>query len=396
MPYLRFNNKKTYRDMTKKKAAPGPGVTLPKGIRLRLRTDGTPTYQVVVRKNGAVVDRQTFEFLENAIAYQNKRKAEAELGLLKDRRVAKQMSLGDLITRYRDEVSVKHKGAEPEISRLNKMLRHSMMRFKMADLEPSQIADYRDERLEDVSDETVRKELQLIKTAITRAMREWGLRLGENPADLVALPSANSARERRCTPDEEARLLAEIDGGGRNPWLKPIVILAIETAMRRGELISLRWSQVDWRDMVIHLSASGTKTARPRDVPVTPRAEEVLRQLYTRRKEHQTDNVFGRLTADAVKTAWRRAVARAKIEDLRFHDLRHEATSRFFEIWHFSEARVRSITGHTGNQMMMRYTHLSAANTAQEMREQQHEASARLRKVIPFKPKPAPKRRGAA
>ena len=160
----------------------------------------------------------------------------------------------------------------------------------------------------------------------------------------------------------------------RNPWLSPLVALALETGMRRSELLGLRWEHTDLRKKTVRLLDS--KNGEDRGVPLSSRALTVLRTL-----PRSTDGRVVTTTAEAVKQAWERAVDRARatyatdcaqnraktdkrlFDDLHFHDLRHEATSRFFER-RLNPMQVAAITGHKTLQMLKRYTHLQAEDLA--------------------------------
>lgn len=196
------------------------------------------------------------------------------------------------------------------------------------------------------------------------ARKEWGIHV-YNPVRDIKLPPHAKARERRLrsgeekTEDEEIFLLAACQEA-RNPFLLPIVRLALETAMRQGELVSLRWEHIDLNRQIAHLS--DTKNGEARTVPLSSTAIRVLRSLP--RSLH--GQVFPGLTTEAVKRAYIRAVRRARIEDLRFHDLRHEATTRLFEKG-LNIMEVASITGHKDLRMLRRYTHLKAEDLAKKL-----------------------------
>jgi integrase len=161
------------------------------------------------------------------------------------------------------------------------------------------------------------------------------------------------------TEDEETRLLTACREA-RNPFLLPIVHLALETAMRQDELVSLRWEHIDLNRQIAHLP--DTKNGEARTVPLSSAAIRVLRSLP--RSLH--GQVFPGLTTEAVKRAYIRAVRRAEIEDLRFHDLRHEATTRLFEKG-LNIMEVASITGHKDLRMLRRHTHLKAEDLARKL-----------------------------
>lgn len=165
-------------------------------------------------------------------------------------------------------------------------------------------------------------------------------------------PQGAKPRDRRLVGDEAQRLLAACTDA-RNPFLLPIVKLAIETAMRQGEIVSLDWKHVDLKKCVAYLPE--TKNGEPRGVPLSTTAVATIRAL----PRSTTGKLFPGVTTEAVKRAFMRACERAEIENFHFHDLRHEATSRPFEKC-LNPLEVASITGHKTLQMLRRYTHLRA------------------------------------
>ena len=132
--------------------------------------------------------------------------------------------------------------------------------------------------------------------------------------------------------------------------LRPAVELALETAMRRGELLNARYEYLQNGLLSIPI----TKTGVPRTIPLTPRALTVIRAL-----PRSISGYFLPTSANALRLSWERAKRRAMLEDLHFHDLRHEAISRFFEMG-LSIPEVALISGHKDYRMLARYTHLRA------------------------------------
>jgi integrase len=180
--------------------------------------------------------------------------------------------LGELLTRYRDQVSPAKRSALTERSRINAILRRSLVHRTLAKLTSAAVATYRDERLKDAAPATVVRELNTLSHAIETALREWGLWLPRNPVKMVRRPSVPQGRKRRLEDGEEERLLAACDRG-RTPLLKQLVILAIETGMRRGELLGLRWEYVHLTKRIVHLPL--TKNGESRDVPLSRRATDI-------------------------------------------------------------------------------------------------------------------------
>jgi integrase len=285
-----------------------------------------------------------------------------DCGLFLDRSEAERNTLGDLIERYLLEVTPLKRGAAPEASRLKAIQRRTISKYKISALSGAHVARYRDERLHEVSSGTVNKELNLLRHVIEIARREWSVALPNNPVRMVRRPAPARARDRRLVGDEEKRLLVACVNA-RNPFLLVIVQLALETAMRQSEIVGLEWRHIDLEKRVATLLT--TKNGESRAVPLSSRATELLRSLYLA-ADSSRERVFPGVTAEAVKRAFIRACARAKIENFRFHDLRHEATSRLFEL-RLNPMEVASITGHKTLQMLMRYTHLRAEDLAQRL-----------------------------
>ena len=311
-------------------------------------------WRVKIRRTGAPTQTRTFD--NKALAEKWARSVEGEIdnGVLVDRRAAERTTLAEILERYRREVTPTKRGARDENLRLKAMALRPFARIRMASLSSSYLAAYRDERLKVVSGATVIREFNVLSHAIDTARREWDIYLPFNPCTLVRRPPQGRPRSRRLQGDEEPRLLA-VCRAARNAWLVHFVVLAVETGMRRSELLGLQWSNVDLEKRIAFLPI--TKNGESRGVPLSSRAVTVIRSLPPSR----TGRVFGDLTADALKQSFRRAVRRAGIAGLRFHDLRHEATSRLFEKG-LNVMEVASVTGHKTLQMLKRYTHLNAVD----------------------------------
>jgi integrase len=144
----------------------------------------------------------------------------------------------------------------------------------------------------------------------------------------------------------------------RTKSLRPAVLLAIETGLRRGELVGMRWRDIDWRQRVLRVPE--TKIGIPRTIPLSGKALAILFSLPAGKA-----TVLG-ITANALRQAWQRLRDRAGAIDLHFHDLRHEAVSRLFELG-LSLPEVAIISGHKEPRMLLRYTHLNPVALAQKM-----------------------------
>jgi integrase len=181
-----------------------------------------------------------------------------------------------------------------------------------------------------------------------------------NPISDIKKPPPSKPRDRRLEGGEEAKVLAACREG-RNKLIEPITRFAIETGMRRGELLALTWKDINLDNRTLHIEH--TKNGHPRTIPLSSEAVNLLRGLEA--LSERTGNVFP-MTRNSLKLAWQRVVKRAGVEDLHFHDLRHEAISRFFERG-LSIPEVALISGHRDPRMLFRYTHLKAEDLAHKL-----------------------------
>jgi integrase len=291
-------------------------------------------------------------------------------GIFQDRSEAERNTLGDILKRYSEDVSPKKKSGKLEQQRIAKLLKDNLSQYKAAALNGKLLSQWRDMRLKEVSGSTVNRELNLIGHAINVARREWGIVL-DNPISMIQRPKENKGRNRRLAWGELERLLNELEqsgrdsdgtftaGGCRNIWVKPIVEFAIETAMRRGEILSLQWRHINLGKRTALLP--DTKNGDSRTVPLSSKAISILSSI-----PRSIDGKVFPITPNALKLSWVRACKRCGIDDLHFHDLRHEATSRLFEKG-LNTMEVASITGHKTLQMLYRYTHLRAENILEKL-----------------------------
>jgi integrase len=254
-------------------------------------------------------------------------------------------------------------------------------------LSAQDVAHWRDERLkEGAAAQTVHHDLNQLSVLLSTAAGEWGLSAARNVVSDVRRPVLPTGRDRRVSQAEIDALLAAADyvppTGGRpaGRGMKPIITLAVETSMRLGELVSLEWKYVDFAARVAHLPT--TKNGESRSVALSPAAIDAFKAMGTLRRKD--GKVFDWARSDSFVGPFVRLVHRARecyeadcqsrgddpdssfLADLRFHDLRHEATSRLFEKG-LNPMEVASMTGHKSMQMLRRYTHVEAAKVAAKL-----------------------------
>jgi integrase len=272
---------------------------------------------------------------------------------------AQKTTLGDLIQRYVAEVLPSMKGAHEDSIRLKAICRRPICKNSIASLTPAKIAAYRDLRLTEVAAGTVVRELAYLSSIINHGRREWGIH-ANNPVALVRKPTQPKGRERVLTSEERERLLVELQPTGRrNRWMLFVVILALETAMRRSELLSLRWGDINLerKTATLHM----TKNGDGRTVPLSTNAVQTLSEM----PRSICGAVFP-ITACALAANFDKAVERAKLPNLHFHDLRHTAiTLMATKLPNLIE--LAAVSGHKSLKMLQRYYHPDVGDLARKL-----------------------------
>jgi integrase len=291
---------------------------------------------------------KTFDTKLEAEKWAREIESEMDRGVFVSRSEAESTTLFDAIERYIEDYI-------PNLShqRKNELMARAIQRRPIAmriiaSIRSKDIADFIKEReAEGVGGNTIRLDLALLSRVFEVAARDWGMESLVNPVRRVTKPKLPTGRERRLEPGEEDRLLNEC-----HEVMQVIIRLALETAMRREEISRLEWKYVDLDFRTIKLPAANTKNRQARTIPLSPAALEILKSLP------KDKNRLFDMTPDSITQAMGRACKRAGLENLHFHDLRHEATSRLFENTNLDVMEIRAITGHKDMQMLARYTHL--------------------------------------
>lgn len=313
-------------------------------------------WRVKIRRRGFPQRSRTFDTKAEAERWARDQEASMDAGRWRDMAEAERTTLADALDRYEREVTPAKKGARQESQRIAQWQGSSLAERSLASIRGMDLADWRDSRLnEGRAPSTIRNDLTLISHLYRIARTEWGMEGLHNPVQDVRRPRQRPGRERRLEPGEEERLRAEA-----GPEWNALLTVALETAMRRGELVSLRWANVYLRRRVARLPE--TKNDSARDVPLSSSAVAALESL----PRDIGGRVF-RWTPDYVTKGWRELCRRAGVRGLTFHDLRHEATSRLVESGRYSLMEVAAITGHKTMVMLKRYTQLRAEELARKM-----------------------------
>ena len=281
-------------------------------------------WRVQIRLRG-VTRSNTFERHADAKAWAARTESQILDGLQGN--ASRNKTFGDIAQRYLEEVTPQKRGQREESYRIGRILQAHLSTIYLSDLRPQDIADWRDDRLKEVSSASVIREITTISAICNQAMREWGL-LNDNPVLKISKPKPTKARTRRPTEQEieelcKAMLLTE---NTTKPELVTqrvalALLFAIETAMRAGEICGLTWNDIYLTKRIAHLPI--TKNGSSRDVPLSKRAIEIIEKL----KGIDEKSVFN-VDAKTLDVLFRRARDKCEIEDLHFHDTRREALTR--------------------------------------------------------------------
>jgi integrase len=272
------------------------------------------------------------------------------------------ITFGQLLDKYSKEVSPKKRGSRWEEIRIELIKRDELAGVKLAALDERNFADWRDRRLESVSAASVRREWNILSAACSIALKEWKW-LERHPMKAVKRPAPPEARDRRISDREIETLLYTLGYDGNTPStitarVGAAFLFALETAMRAGEIAALTWDRVNLEKRYLTIQTGKTASAK-RHVPLSTEAIRILNQMGTE------GSVFG-LTTQQIDALFRKAKAKALIEDLHFHDSRAEAITRL-------AARLDILTlarmvGHKDLKMLTIYYRESAEDIAKKLK----------------------------
>ncbi len=347
-------------------------------------------YQAKIRRKGFPPVNKTFPTKTLAKNWATTLEAEMLSGSFVCRNSANNTTLGEALERYKNEVSPEKASPSSELYRVKFLQKQPFAIRPLSSLKPADFIHYRDERRKSlrinlsktdrkiadsarrrkdlaslpstffVSDCTVRKELRLISHLFNIAKRRWNIFV-ENPIESIELPPEGKPRTIRIQPNEYEKLMTAFDTF-TNPYIKPLVLFLIETALRRGEALSLLWEDVHIEKQFVFLRKG--KNQHPRQVPLSTRAIAILKDMPRK----QEDLVIYPITGNVVKLSMRHALKRAGLEKsgICTHTLRHEACSRLGDLG-LTPIQIAGVSGHRTLQLVARYTHLEVQSLANKL-----------------------------
>ena len=312
-------------------------------------------WQVQIRRQGTPATSKSFINRKDAENWARQTEVQIDQkSLPQDPRRLEHYTLGQLVIRYRDTITPTKRAARNETIVLNAFLRHPICLKKLSQLTQQDFAAYRDARLKQVKAYSVKRMLSPIQNLFEVAKEEWGIPIRENPVSKLKFTYVSNRRERRLREGELDRIIEAADKT-QNKLILPIIMLALQTGLRRAEILAAMWSDLDMDNRALNVPMS--KNGHSRTIPLTRGAIALLQRSKGEGQTHQDrDGRIFPTTANAVRLAWGRLLNRAGIEGLHFHDLRHEAISHFFELG-LTAPEVALLSGHRDMRMLFRYSH---------------------------------------
>lgn len=317
-------------------------------------------WQARIIRKGFVPITKSFIAKQDAERWARQVEADIDKGSYTNVALAERTLFKDVIERYVQEVTLKTRSMREDTYRLRALARHPISKLRMTALTPIKVAEYRDERLKIVSNGAVIRELSYFSSIINHARREWGINI-VNPIPLVKKPASPQGRSRTLSNDELERLLKacipRVKNG--NIWVLPVVKFALASAMRRGEILGLRWSDISFDRHTAYIPL--TKNGTSRTVPLSSEALTILREL-----PRSLDGRVFPINGPNLSVIFDKARRIAKVDNFHFHDLRHMAITRMAEKLP-NLIELSAVSGHKSLAMLKRYYHPNPIQLAEKL-----------------------------
>jgi integrase len=329
------------------------------------------SWRALIRRKGAKAITGTFDTKAEAEKWATKIEAEILDGGTPEEAVqavkSEGVSAADLFSRYAETVSIDKKGARWEQIRLKMLARRwPLFQKPVLELTGPDMADWRDERLKEVKASSVNRELNLMSGVFTRAIKEWRIGMAVNPISLISRPKNPPSRTQRVSMDERLKIIAKLGWDGKSlpqdarQWAAYAMYLALETAMRKGEILSLRWRDISFDECYAHLG--DTKNGDERFVPLSNAAIKLLMIA----KDRSPDLPVVPLQSGYLDRLVREARQEANLTHVKFHDTRREAaTTMAPKLSNVLE--LAAITGHRSLKTLMVYYKPTARSLADKL-----------------------------
>lgn len=340
-------------------------------IEKRKHPNGKITYRARVRQAGSPDLSASFPTRTQATKWGQKMEAEVRGGRYFGREETKERTFAEFIDRYIEKELTKNPETYKKQLTLLAWWKLHLGRYFLCHITPSMIAELRDRLMVEKTrfgtprtPSTANRYLAALSRAFTICLKEWGW-IKENPVLKISRPKENKPRERYLDEEEIERLLQSCQNS-KSPYLHAIVVFALGTGARKGEILGLKWEDVDFKRSSAIFRV--TKNGETRAVYLSEQVVSCLRKQLDRRlviSEYVFPSVDGKRPAD-IKTAWENVVKEVGFKDVCFHSLRHTAASHL-AMGGVTTLEIAAILGHKSLSMVKRYSHLSTASTAQSL-----------------------------
>lgn len=338
---------------------------------------GDGQYRVQIRRRGFPKQDRTFFTRDDAETWALTIESEMKRGVFVSRVEAESTTLSDALTRYLAEVTPRKKSAVEESNRIKRWQKRPLAACYLASIKGKDLAKFRDERRrEGLAENTIRLDLALLSSLFETARREWNMEGLTNPVRQIKAPAGSKKRERRLLDGEQTYLVHGLTAiTKRTQGIAELVTIALETGMRQSEILGLSWEDVDLKRKIAHLD--DTKSGDPRDVPLSP----VALATFSGMPRPIAGGRIWSIGQDRLIRAFRSALPRGRkawqddhpdetlppgfLVNLRFHDLRHEAASRWAP--YLGAQELCKMFGWKTMQMALRYYHPTGESLADKL-----------------------------
>lgn len=336
-------------------------------IRERQNGNGRKRYHVQIRKRGHPSQTATFDRLTDAKRWITDVESDIQRGRFLQHYEARKHTVAEMIDRWRNECLPDKPRSRRTFEGQLSWWETQLGDYLLSDLTPERITQSRDKlrRLgasgRPVTPSTVNRYLACLSIVLSAAVKDWHW-ISDNPSRQVRKLVEARGRTRFLSETERVRLL-KVCQKSPNRMLYPAVLLSITTGVRQSECLNLTWDRLDLKQGRVTIIES--KNGEPRSIPLAKQTLTVLRN-YARIRRLDTHLVFPSdrdpLKPTALRHAWLLVLKAAKIEDFRWHDLRHSAAS-YLAMSGATLTEIADILGHKTLQMVQRYSHLSEQHT---------------------------------
>jgi integrase len=303
-------------------------------------------YQVQVRINGYVRSK-TFPNHDLAKKWANKQEIIAFTEPDERPRYVPR-NFSEILDKYWIYAQKHHKGAPNEKIVINALQREHWVKKPLGELKRQDVIEYRDQRLAQVKPSTFKRQLNIIKSAARRAAEDWNWHVDNKIFENLRLPKQDERPISRISPLIEEALISAA-AKSKSQLMRLMIEIAIDTGLRKGELLQLKEKDIDTLRRLV--CVANTKNGKCRWVPLTERSATNFQELMG----GGSSNLLP-ITTNASRIAFERIRAKAGYQWVRFHDLRHEAISRWFELG-LTIPEIMQISGHSDSNVLMRYAH---------------------------------------